>query len=237
VIRRLPLTGTKNTRDLGGYPVPGGVTAWGRTFRSDAPINLPPEDIETLKRLDITTHIDLRTQEEVEKWPSSVQSLPGFHYHHVDLCACMQMMPDTEEGVAVSYFEMTQQTEPMARIFHIIAKAEGGLLFHCAVGKDRTGVVAAILLMLAGVPRQELLADYILTAAYMREPARKLLQSDPDIPAFIVTPRIEYIETFLNRFEGEYQTAERYLASIGIPADEIKFITQRLTVLTSTFRF
>jgi protein-tyrosine phosphatase len=237
VIRRLPLQATRNTRDLGGYPVPGGVTAWGRFFRSDAPISLPPEDIETLLHLGITTHIDLRMLEEVQKWPSSVAEHPGFRYHHVDLCACMQMMPDTEEGVAVSYFQMTEQVEPMARIFRVIAQAEGGLLFHCAVGKDRTGVVAAILLMLAGVPRQELLADYILTAAYMREPARKLLETDPDIPFFVVTPRIEYIETFLNRFEAAYGTAEQYLRSLGIPVDKIKFLTQRLTVLTSTFRF
>ena len=148
--RRLPLRGTDNTRDLGGYPVPGGYTAWGRTFRSDAPVNLSAEDVELLRALGVTTHIDLRTREEVERRPSAVANLPGFTYHHVDLCACMQMMPDTEEGVAISYFEMTQQVEPMARIFRAIAKTQGGLLFHCAAGKDRTGVVAAILLMLAG---------------------------------------------------------------------------------------
>ena len=236
-MRRLPLRATQNTRDLGGYPVPGGATAWGRFFRSDAPIGLPSEDIEALLHLGITTHIDLRTQEEVQKWPSSVAEHPGFQYHHVDLCASMQMMPDTEEGVAVSYFQMTEQREAMARIFRIIARAEGGVLFHCAVGKDRTGVVAAILLMLAGVPRQELLADYMLTAAYMREPARKLLETDPDIPFFVVTPRFEYIEAFLNRFEAAYGTAEQFLKSVGIPAEEIRFLTQRLTVLTSTFRF
>ncbi len=235
MIRRLPLHGTDNTRDLGGYPVPGGYTVWGRTFRSDAPVNLTSEDVELLRELGITTHIDLRTREEVERRPSAVSNLPGFRYHHVDLCACMQMMPDSEEGVAISYFEMTQQAEPMARIFRIIAGAEGGLLFHCAAGKDRTGVVAAILLMLAGAERQELWADYILTAAYMREPVLKFLKEDPDIPAYIVTPRIEYIEAFLNRFQAAYVSAEAYLRSIGISAEEIKSITQRLTFLTSSF--
>jgi protein-tyrosine phosphatase len=144
----------------------------------------------------------------------------------------MRMMPDSEEGVAVSYFQMTEQVRPMAEIFHIIAQAKGGLLFHCAAGKDRTGVVAAILLMLAGVEQPELLADYILTAAYLREPIRKLTEADPDIPAYIVTPRIEFIERFLGSFLECYGDARNYLRSIGISEEETKFITQRLTVLT-----
>lgn len=232
--RRIPLHGTDNTRDLGGYPVPGGSTAWGRTFRSDVPANLSASDVETLERLGITTHIDLRTAEEVERRPSAVASREGFRYHHVDLCACMQMMPESEEGVAVSYLEMTQQAEPMARIFRIIAKAEGGLLFHCAAGKDRTGVVAAILLLLAGAERADLLADYILTAAYMREPVKKFIETDPDVPYYILTPRVEYMESFLDRFLEAHGSARAYLESIGILADEIKAITQRLTFLTSS---
>jgi protein-tyrosine phosphatase len=235
MIRRLTLNGTDNTRDLGGYPVPGGYTCWGRTFRSDEPVNLTALDVETLQKLGVTTHIDLRTQEEVERRPSAAANRPGFQYHHVDLCACMQMMPDDEAGVAISYFEMTQQTGPMARIFRIIAKAQGGVLFHCAAGKDRTGVVAAILLMLAGAQRQDLLADYVLTGAYMREPVRKLIETDPDIPLFILTPRIEYIEAFLDSFLVAYGSAYDYLQSIGISVDEIKSITHRLTLLTSSF--
>ena len=230
--RRIPLAGTANTRDLGGYPIPGGYTAWGRTFRSDAPVDLTKGDVELLRKLGITTHIDLRTKDELQRRPSALALLPGFDYHHVDLCADMQMMPGSEEGVAVSYLEMTRQIRPMAEIFHIIAEAKGGLLFHCAAGKDRTGVVAAILLMLAGAGRAELLADYLLTAAYLREPLQKLIESDPDIPAYIVTPRIEYIERFLDRFLEAYGGARNYLNSIGIPEEEIKFITQRLTVLT-----
>lgn len=234
-MRRVPLDGTDNTRDLGGYPVPGGYTAWGRTFRSDAPVNLSAADVESLKRLGITTHIDLRTAEEVERRPSAVANFEGFRYHHVDLCACMQMLPESEEGVAASYLEMTQQAEPMARIFRIIAKAEGGLLFHCAAGKDRTGVVAAILLMLAGAERADLMADYILTAAYMREPVKKFFETDPDIPYYVLTPKVDYMEAFLDRFLAAHGSARGYLESIGILAEEIKSITQRLTFLTSSY--
>ncbi len=230
--RRLPLSGTANTRDLGGYPVPGGCTVWGRTFRSDAPVDLTKEDVERLRTLGVTTHIDLRTRDEVERRPSALALMPGFSYHHVDLCADMQMMPDSEEGVARSYLEMTRQVRPMAEIFRLIARTEGGLLFHCAAGKDRTGVVAAILLMLVGAGRAELFADYILTAAYLREPVKKLTEADPDIPAYIVTPRIEYLEQFLNGFDAAYRNARSYLHFLGISEEETKLITQRLTVLT-----
>lgn len=226
------LSGTDNTRDLGGYPVPGGVTAWGRTFRSDAPVQLTREDVETLLKAGATTHIDLRTLEEVERRPSALQNMPGFDYHHVDLCACMQMLPDSEEGVPVSYFEMTQQTEPMARIFRTIAAAEGGVFFHCTAGKDRTGVVASVLLLLAGAARDEVLADYILTAAYMREPIRKFLETDPELPAYIIIPKVDFIDGFLDRFLAVYGDARKYLKSIGISEEEINSITQRLTLLT-----
>ena len=234
-MRRVPLEGTDNTRDLGGYPVPGGHTAWGRTFRSDAPVKLSAADVETLRKLGITTHIDLRTADEVERRPCVAKNLEGFRYHHVDLCASMQMMPESEEGVAASYLEMTDQAEPMARIFRIIAKTEGGLLFHCAAGKDRTGVVAAVLLMLAGAERADLLADFILTAAYMREPIKKFIETDPDIPHYVLTPRVEYLEAFLDRFLASHKSAQAYLENIGISADEIKSITQRMTFLTPSY--
>jgi len=231
-MRRFLLSGTANTRDLGGYPVPGGATVWGRTFRSDAPVSLTAEDVGRLRAAGITTHIDLRTLEEVERRPSALQNMPGFEYHHVDLCAAMQMLPETEAGVAESYLEMTRQTGPMARIFGLIAATRGPLLFHCTAGKDRTGVVAAILLMLAGVPREEIMADYILTAAYMREPIRKFLEADPDLPAYIIIPKVDFIEGFLDGFAAAYGDARGYLASIGVSAEEINSITQRLTVLT-----
>lgn len=232
MIRRLLLSGTDNTRDLGGYPIPGGVTAWGRTFRSDAPVQLTREDVETLRRVGATTHIDLRTLEEVQRRPSALQNMPGFHYHHVDLCASMPMLPDSEEGVPASYFEMSQQFEPMSRIFRVIASAEGGVFFHCTAGKDRTGVVAAILLLLAGARRDDILADYILTAGYMRRPIQKLLEADPDLPSYIIIPKVEFIDGFLDRFLAAYGDARRYLKSIGISEEETNSITQRLTLLT-----
>ena len=153
--------------------------------------------METLRRVGATTHIDLRTLEEVQRRPSALQNMPGFHYHHVDLCASMPMLPDSEEGVPASYFEMSQQFEPMSRIFRVIASAEGGVFFHCTAGKDRTGVVAAILLLLAGARREDILADYILTAGYMRRPNQKLLEADPDLPSYIIIPKVEFIDGFL----------------------------------------
>ncbi len=104
----------------------------------------------------------------------------------------MQMLPESEAGVPSTYFEMTCQSEPMARVFRI-AGAKDGVFFHCTAGKDRTGVVTAILLMLAGVSRADLLAGYLLTTAYLREPLKKYLKTDPDVPAIIV-PKVEYME-------------------------------------------
>lgn len=233
--RRLALSGTANTRDLGGYPTPGGVTAWGRFFRSDAPIDLTEADIQALRQRGLTTHIDLRTAGEIQRRKSALEGLPGFEYHPVDLCARMQMLPESEAGVPSAYFEMTCQSEPMARVFRIIAGAKDGVFFHCTAGKDRTGVVAAILLMLAGVGRADLLADYLLTTAYLREPLKKYLKTDPDVPAYIIVPKVEYMEGFLDQFNGAYAGARGYLESIGLSEEEIHSITQRLILLTKSF--
>lgn len=233
--RRLILSGTANTRDLGGYPVPGGATAWGRFYRSDAPVDLGDRDVAALRAMNLTTQIDLRTKDETLRRKSALSGREGFEYHHVDLCASMQMLPDSEAGVGASYFEMTEQTAAMARIFRLIAGARSSVMFHCTAGKDRTGVVAAILLMLAGASRADVLADYILTAAYLREPLKKLVESDPDIPSFIIFPKVEYMEAFLDRFEAAHGGARGYLASIGLAEEETRSITQRLTLLTQSF--
>lgn len=69
---RLPLKGTYNTRDLGGYAAKDGATAWKRFLRSDSLANLHPEDIAFLQRYQLTTIIDLRTTLEIEKEPTPV---------------------------------------------------------------------------------------------------------------------------------------------------------------------
>jgi protein-tyrosine phosphatase len=232
MMRRLVLKGTANTRDLGGYPAAGGMTAWGRTYRSDAPCGLAQADVETLLAFGITTHIDLRTDDELAHRPSSLKDAPGFCYHPVDLCRQIACIPDEEAGVSDLYFEMTRQTGQMARIFAIIAEAKGGVLFHCTAGKDRTGVVAAILLMLAGVSRQDILADYMITGAYLREALMNMVKGDPDIPAFIVSARIEYMEGFLDRFLQAHASARAYLSGLGLCPAQIDSITKRLTLLT-----
>ena len=67
----------------------------------------------------------------------------------------------------------------------VIANTDGGVIFHCTAGKDRTGIVAALMLLLAGVVEEDIMADYMTTYAYIYKGIRIMHEEDPDLPAFV----------------------------------------------------
>ena len=174
MLRRIPLGTMLNLRDLGGYPIAGGgCTAWGRMLRGDNPAGLSDEDLQWLLDREITTVIDLRSAGELERKPDQLSADPNFFYHHIPMVGG-ERLPNLEQDVGRSYFEMLERREAPARVLRAIAQAPGGVLFHCTAGKDRTGCTAALLLTLAGVGREDILADYQVTELYIRELVRKI---------------------------------------------------------------
>ena len=111
----------------------------------------------------------------------------------------------------------------MAKVMGIIARAPGGVYFHCRAGKDRTAVVAALLLLLAGVPDADLLADYMLSASYLeaRWRTQKFFMSE-------FLPQTSHMRGFLELFRKEYGDVERYLLGIGLTEEEVWGLKDRL---------
>ena len=146
---------TMNTRDLGGYPCAGGgETRRGILLRSDR-IPAPSEkDIAYLKSLGITTVIDLRTDGEVSDSPNGLASA-GFDYRRYPITEG-SFVPQTETAVPVSYLCILRDKNT-AGVFRTIARAEGGVLFGCSAGKDRTGVVSAVILLICGVDDEDII--------------------------------------------------------------------------------
>ena len=159
---------TRNTRDLGGHPAAGGrVTVPDRIWRSDRQENPDPEDIALLRSKGITTIIDMRTEEDNLTKPSFFRSLEGFTFLNYPIIEG-DTIPESVEAVPGSYINIAR-SENMPRILKAIADADTGVMYNCAAGKDRTGVVTAILLMLCGVSDEEITADYMLTKECNRE--------------------------------------------------------------------
>ncbi|HEY6875950.1 MAG TPA: tyrosine-protein phosphatase [Candidatus Dormibacteraeota bacterium] len=160
--RALHWPACQNTRDLGGIPARGGVTRSGAVIRSDNLAHLTAEGREAMHAYGVTTVIDLRSAGELARSPSPFAAGVGATYVHRELIDDSNM---NEIGDAASMLErylyiVNSRPGAFRGVFEAIAYAEGCVLFHCFAGKDRTGLIAAMMLELAGVTPEDIAADY-----------------------------------------------------------------------------
>jgi protein-tyrosine phosphatase len=171
--RRVSLEGAVNFRDLGGYPTAsGGWTRWGLLFRSSSLHKLTADDLAAFDELGVRTVFDLRRDDERARRPnprpsrslpvtSDIDSMP-------DLSA-IRDHADAERWLADYYRTMVTDSGPVfGELFTSLSAADHTpAVFHCAAGKDRTGLSAALLLTWLGVDRTTVLDDYELTGRYL----------------------------------------------------------------------
>lgn len=180
--RRLAMEGPSNFRDLGGYTTPNGPTRWGQVFRADNPALLTSADITFLQRLKIDVSCDFRGDREVEEYPSALASVEGITYQRVSISASGpdhtsaidglmsgELKSFTFEDMAHAYGRMLDwnSDEVGAVIRHVADPECGPVLFNCTAGKDRTGITAALLLLMVGVADADVLDDYELSGRYL----------------------------------------------------------------------
>ena len=164
--RRLAWPDCQNTRDLGGLPLPaGGFTRTGVLVRSDSIAHLTPAGRQAMTAYGVTTVIDLRTDAELQRAPNPCADSAGPEYRHVPLIDDSMMLGLSEaSGMFEKYLWMVDgRPEAFRAIFEAVASADGAAVFHCLAGKDRTGLVAAMLLSLTGVPDDAIASDFAET--------------------------------------------------------------------------
>lgn len=178
-VARLPLEGITNCRELGGYAADEmNVTKWHNLLRSNTFANATEDDLQYLLDYGVNTIIDLRTKAETKKNPNPASEHPDFNYINVDLIGqgddgLMSFDYDDvdldEMSLGRSYVNMITTNDRLKQVFDVmLAELEhGGALFHCTAGKDRTGVVAMLSLGLAGVTKQDIVANYQVTHTYI----------------------------------------------------------------------
>ncbi|HUO48781.1 MAG TPA: tyrosine-protein phosphatase [Acidimicrobiales bacterium] len=227
VERIIALQGAVNIRDLGGYPAAGGArTRWRTLFRADGLGELTDGDLEVVRALGIRTVVDLRSGEELERGRFDVDAHP-VTFHHFPF---IEQLPDADEferrpGLLGSqYLEMVAGAGPQIR-GALEALAEPGALpavFHCTAGKDRTGVLSAIVLSLLGVDEETVVADYALSGAAMLRLRAKLMRKYPEgretienmTEVFSAEPA--QMEQLLDYVRTEHGSVAAYVAGLGV---------------------
>jgi protein tyrosine/serine phosphatase len=246
--RDLVWDGCLNVRDLGGLPTQeGGETQFGAIVRADSVRQLSDEGWQALVEHGIRTVIDLRGDDERAEDPSDelpveVVHVPFFEandaeWHEIsaELETAVAAAPDVATATRDAYLIFLDRfRENVAAAVRAVANAsEGGLVIHCVGGKDRTGLLSAFLLHLAGVSGEEIAADYALSEERLRprhEAWFAAAESDVELERLqriAQTPATSMLGVFeeLERRDG---SVESYLSGAGLTDDELELARARL---------
>ncbi|MBR0091782.1 MAG: tyrosine-protein phosphatase [Lachnospiraceae bacterium] len=187
------ITSTYNTRPL--------IPDSNRFIRSDAVTDITEKEKQWLIDQRITTVFDLRTDRERHEKPSPLATDSRFSY----TCTPVRhgsTVPATPDDVSASYIAMID--DEFMQIIDRITNASSNVLFFCNAGKDRSGVVSAVLLHSLGYDRAYIVEDYMKSAECLRSVLEQYLQEHPDVDRNVITPHPGYMERFLDWFEGVY---------------------------------
>lgn len=259
--RHIPLEGATNFRDFGGYETPQGAVRTGRLFRSDRLSELTPADYERIQPLGIGLVVDLRRSSELRSHPTRWPLEPLPELWHAPVFedgqvanALHQLVADNpaardDPAVTIAHMERTYRrmiTEPFAQrqlgqiIERLGRERDPTTIIHCSGGKDRTGVVVALIQSLLGVTEPDIIDDFMLTQAHyngeglMRERADQILETsnvemsrEALLPVFTV--RASYIRAALDEVAVQNGTPERYLVeTAGVSAGAIDALREGL---------
>jgi protein-tyrosine phosphatase len=183
--RMIALEGAVNFRDLGGYAAGGDMrTRWRTLFRADGLGELTEADLSVLRGLGIRTVIDLRSGSELERGRFDVDAHP-VAFHHFPF---IDELPDAQDfdrrpGLLGSqYLEIVADAgDQILAALEVLASPDAlPAVFHCTAGKDRTGVLSAVVLSLLGVDEPTVVTDYALSGAAMQRLREKLIRKYPE---------------------------------------------------------
>ena len=238
--RLLPLEGGFNLRDMGGYAADDGrVVKYGMLFRSGMMSMLTDEDERHLAGLGIATVCDLRHPGERDRDPTRWCEPAGAFYWARDYTETSGVLSDLLRGSAPSatiarammvtlYAEILVDHAPSYRfLFERLLAGHVPLLFNCSVGKDRTGVGAALILAVLGVPREAIVQDYLLTndyADFSRMMKRGGAESErynavgADVLKPLLAADADYLEAMFDSLDRDHGGLDAYLRGLGVDA-------------------
>lgn len=237
--RRLEWDALLNARDLGGLPTASGrQTRRGALVRSDSLAALTPAGREALLAYGVRTVVDLRLPFEVKAEPNPFagRGRHGVAYHNVSFIDPASRPPGIATTLAEDYTGMLDRFgRRVATVVRTIAEAaDGGVVIHCAAGKDRTGLIVALLLATLGVAPERIAEDYALTAEALRTRDERYLAEGPGDRAERehairhVRARPEVMAEVLAGLDRLHGGAEPYLLAAGVRSAHLDRIRDRM---------
>ena len=245
--RWLPLEGCANFRDLGGYRNGKGQTVrWRRLFRSDALQQLTPADSSVaIEELNIRLVVDLRNSEEADR--DGRGPLPGLgaEYRHIPFLEGRGIPPftggDVVERLSSTYQWLIHNSGPrVAEAVDAIAasvgaepaEGQGAVVFHCSAGKDRTGMLAALILEVLDVDADTISADYLLTNQVIEGVLRRIkaMERNNTATAQSLAAQPVAFQGFQDTLHQEYGGAEAYLRRHGVSDEALNRLRHTLLV-------
>ncbi len=248
--RTPPLTGALNFRDMGGYPTAsGGTTRWECLYRSGTAHALTDADLAWLTGRGIRFAYDLRSDSARQHQPNRLQDMADLNYrfvHHdritgdiaTSLRAAGARSEDTRRMMLAFYRALPYAFKDSYRALLIhLADGDLPLVFNCSVGKDRTGVAAALILSILEVPPSAILEDYLLTEQYFErscdlfvEPYQSLFEGVPrEVWEPLMRADADYLQAMLERLQTEHGSVVNYVRSeLGLPEAAIARIRSNL---------
>jgi protein tyrosine/serine phosphatase len=253
--RHLSLEGVDNFRDFGDYATAGGRRIRkGALYRSASHARATDADLERLAELEIAVVVDLRRrnerQREPSRWPANFAGVviandegedeDGWRAH----IASTVLTVESFRAYMIDYYRAApfdeRHVDLFGRYFRALSEAEGPVLIHCAAGKDRTGILAALTHHLAGVHPDDIAADYMLTNDPERMARRLPLVSQaiheisgrvPDDAAVLTAMGVDtlYLDTAFAAIAERFGGVDAYLErALGVTPTAREALAARL---------
>lgn len=233
--RLLPLQGVLNARTFEGLQGKDGPIPADSFVRTADLSRLTQADRDALAASGVTLDVDLRTAEEEGHSHDLLADDDRFKYSRISLLGSEKLeISDMPATLGELYVKSLENNKAQFRqVFQTIAAQKTGtVLFHCTAGKDRTGMVAATLLSLASVPRNDIVHNYTISAHYLKPMMSspqilEMMKKNPQMAGMAGTPP-EAIGAFLDALHDKHGGARAYLTSIGLSEAEVQSLLVRL---------
>ncbi len=252
--RMVPMQGSRNFRDIGGYHTADGRTVrWNALYRSGSLGNLNKDGMARLRNMDIRAIIDLRMTTERSRDQSHWLSIAGLGYWTRDYqlggdeASLARIFSDPSKLTANSvrammtqgYRTMPKELAPHYRelFARLIAPGKGAVVVNCTAGKDRTGIAAALVLTALGVPYETVREDYLLSNSALnvdsvQDSISPLLAA---LPAEVIQPLVgveaDYLDAAFAQLTADYGSIEAFLdKELGVGPAEIETLKRRMLI-------
>lgn len=233
------LSGLKNSRDLGGMPTKDGHTVKKGLFvRSDSPADLNSEQIQEVLDYGVKTVIDLRAASELKRYGNPFMKRDDVKFYSIPL---FLGDPESKTDTTMNYlkthilghFYIMFSEElgfEVVKVIRILLNSDDGIcLYHCAHGKDRTGVITAVIYLLAGVSRENIIENYRISYEYMKWLLDPLIEKQEESLKHTLRSDAENMEMYLDYIDSKYDgNIENYLIKYGMTSEEISELKKKI---------